>query len=57
MLERAVIVGFIGAWLCDRAVEAGASPYDAQEPAKYAAIAAVYLYLEVRWCKSHSVDP
>ena len=48
MLERAVILGFLGTWLCDRAVEAGASPFDAEDPAKFAAIAAVYLYLEVK---------
>lgn len=52
MLERAVIVGFIGAWLCDRAVEAGASPYDAQEPARFAAVVAVCAYLEVRLRRS-----
>lgn len=46
MLERAVVVGFIGAWICDRAVEAGADPYDAESPAKFAACVAVYAYLE-----------
>ena len=48
MLERAVIVGFLGTWLCDRSVEAGADFEDVQEPAKLAAIALCYLYLEVR---------
>jgi hypothetical protein len=52
MLERAVIIGFLGTWLCDRAVEAGANPYDATDPAKFAAIVAVCIYLEVRLRRS-----
>ena len=48
MLERAVVLGFLGAWICDRAVEAGVEPYEAADPAKYVAVVLVYLYLEVR---------
>ena len=48
MFERAVVLGFLSAWMCDRAVEAGAEPYDAEFPAKVAAVAAAYLYLEVK---------
>ena len=48
MLERAVVLGFLGTWIRDRAVEAGVEPYEAAEPAKYVAVVLVYLYLEVR---------
>ena len=48
MLERAVVLGFLGAWIRDRAVEAGVEPYEAADPAKYVAVVLVYLYLEVR---------
>ena len=48
MLERAVVLGFLGMWIRDRAVEAGVEPYEAAEPAKYVAVVLVYLYLEVR---------
>ena len=48
MLERAVVLGFLGMWIRDRAVEAGLEPYEASEPAKYVAVVLVYLYLEVR---------
>ena len=48
MLERAVVVGFLTAWITDRAVEAGAEPFEVSEVAKYAAVVLVYLYLELR---------
>ena len=48
MLERAVVLGFLGMWIRDRAVEAGVEPYEAAEPAKYVAVVLIYLYLEVR---------
>jgi hypothetical protein len=48
MLERAVVLGFLGAWICDRAVEAGVEPFEAEDPSKYVAVVLVYLYLEVR---------
>mmetsp|Transcript_37092 Transcript_37092/g.91662 ORF Transcript_37092/g.91662 Transcript_37092/m.91662 type:complete len:641 (+) Transcript_37092:51-1973(+) len=48
MLERAVFIGFIGAWIADRAVEAGSQPYEVEDLSKYAAIGIIYLYLEVR---------
>ena len=40
MLERAVVLGFLGTWIADRAVEAGLEPYDVEAPAMYAAVAA-----------------
>ena len=48
MLERAVVLGFLGAWIRDRAVEAGVEPFEAEDPSKYVAVVLVYLYLEVR---------
>ena len=40
MLERAVVLGFIAAWVADRAVEAGADPYDVEAAARWVAVAA-----------------
>ena len=48
MLERAVVLGFIAAWVADRAVEAGAEPYDVEAPARWVAVAAAAAYLEIR---------
>ena len=48
MLERAVVLGFLGTWIADRAVEAGMEPYDVEAPAMYAAVAACLLFFEVR---------
>ena len=48
MLDRAVVLGFIAAWVTDRAVEAGAEPFDVEDPAKYFAVVAAYAYLEFR---------
>ena len=48
MLERAVVLGFLGTWIADRAVEAGLEPYDVEAPAMYAAVAACLLFFEVR---------
>ena len=48
MLERAVVLGFLGTWIADRAVEAGLEPYDVEAPAMYAAVAACLVLFEVR---------
>ena len=48
MLERAVVLGFLGTWIADRAVEAGLEPYDVEAPAMYAAVAACLVFFEVR---------
>ena len=48
MLERAVVLGFLGTWIADRAVEAGMEPYDVEAPAMYAAVAACLVFFEVR---------
>lgn len=48
MLDRAVVLGFIAAWVSDRAVEAGAEPFAAEDPAKWFAVVAAYAYLEFR---------
>jgi hypothetical protein len=48
MLDRAVVLGFIAAWVTDRAVEAGAEPFAAEDPAKWFAVVAAYAYLEFR---------
>ena len=48
MLERAVVLGFLGAWIGDRAVEAGAEPYEVEGAAMYAAVAACLAFFEVR---------
>ena len=48
MLERAVVLGCLGTWIADRAVEAGMEPYDVEAPAMYAAVAACLVFFEVR---------
>lgn len=48
MLERGVALGIGAKWLTDRAVEAGAEPYDAATPAKMLALALAYGVLELR---------
>ena len=48
MLERAVVIGFLGAWIGDRAVEAGAEPYEVEGAAMYAAVACCLAFFEVR---------
>jgi hypothetical protein len=48
MLERGVALGIGAKWLTDRAVEAGAEPYDAATPAKMVALALAYGVLELR---------
>lgn len=48
MLERGVALGISAKWLTDRAVEAGAEPYDAATPAKVLALALAYGVLELR---------
>ena len=48
MLERGVALGIGAKWLTDRAVEAGAEPYDAATPAKMLALALAYGILELR---------
>lgn len=48
MLERAVVLGFLGAWIGDRAVEAGAEPYEVEGAAMYAAVALCLAFFEVR---------
>jgi len=48
MLERGVVLGIGAKWFTDRAVEAGAEPYDAATPAKMLALALAYGVLELR---------
>ena len=48
MLERAIVLGLFAKWLADRGVEAGLEPYEVAIPSKVAAVAGVYLLLELR---------
>ena len=48
MLGRAVVLGFLGAWIRDRAVEGGAEPFEAEDPSPY--VAAVLVCLRTSRC-------